>query len=141
MSKSKKKQTARKRATEQPPEEVAMDLPAPKELPLNQALHDRIVAAATRAGQMREEGERMSWVYNGDAVALKYTEGDEAQPARILVAAFRQGVVFQVEGDRQVVYQPGAWEQELDRLEPAPDDEEDVEAGLDEHDEDDEDEA
>lgn len=124
MSKSKKKQTARKRATEQPPEE-ALELPTPKETPLNQALYDAIVAAATKAGQMREEGERMSWVYNGDAVALKYTEADETQPARILVAAFRQGVVFQVEGDRQVVYQPGPWEQELEKLEPSEDDEED----------------
>jgi hypothetical protein len=128
MSKSKKKQKARERAQEVAREDQPMALPVRKEMPLDQALYDRVVAAATRAGQMREEGDRMSYVYNGDAVAMKYTEADEKEPARVLVAAFRQGVVFQVEGDRQVVYQRGPWEQELDELEPATDDEDE---GLD----------
>src|SRR4051812_15254520 len=114
MSKSKKKQTARKRVADQPAEEPVVALPERQEMPLNQALYDRVVAAATKAGQMREEGDRLTWVYNGDAVAMKYTEPDEQAPARILVAAFRQGVVFQVEGEKQVAYQPGPWELELD---------------------------
>ncbi|MDB5099461.1 MAG: hypothetical protein JWM80_3882 [Cyanobacteria bacterium RYN_339] len=138
MSKSKKKQKARERVREEAPlapppeapdatEEPALALPERKPMPLDQGLYDRVVAAATKAGQLREEGDRLTWVYNGDAVAMKYTEPGEAEnePARVLVAAFRQGVVFQVEGETQLAYQPGAWELELDKLEPAPDDEDD----------------
>jgi hypothetical protein len=140
MSKSRKKQRARERALEaettpQPAVELEAveELPPPEPTPLNEALYDLAIRAATQAGQMREEGERLAWVFNGDAIALKYTEPGEAedQPARLLIAAFRQGVVFQVEGERQVVYQPGPWEAELTRLttlEP-PEDDEDDEAG------------
>jgi hypothetical protein len=108
----------------------ALGLPERKDMPIDQVLFDRAVAAAINAGVMREEGDRLCYLFNGESIALKYTEPGEEddQPARLLIAAFRQGVVFQVEGDRQVVYQPGNWEQELERLatlEP-PDDEEDL---------------
>jgi hypothetical protein len=148
MSKSKKKQRARERSkdelgnTEPAPltviplaptdaanddgadlddpddQEPALALPDHKDMPLDQQLFDRAVTAAIQAGQMREEGDRLCYLFNGESVAMKYTEpGEEdGQPARLLIAAFRQGVVFQVEGDRQVVYQPGPWERELEAL-------------------------
>lgn len=149
MSKSRKKQQARKRETatregealehhvhaaplldaeeDERDDTPALALPEKREMPLDQALFDRVVATATRAGVMREEGDRLVYLYNGDTVALKFVEPGEGadEPARILVAAFRQGVVYQVEGDRQVVYRPGPWEAALDQLADAPDEESD----------------
>ena len=62
---------------------------------------------------------------------MKYTEPGEGegQPARLMIAAFKQGVVLQTEGDRLVVYRAGDWEQSLEGLEPAADDEEAPEEG------------
>lgn len=157
MSKSRKKQRARAQnqqdavvahltktvpVAETAPEVTPPASPEKPAQPLNQALYDLAVAAATNAGQMREEGDRLSWVYNGDALAMKYTEpGDEdSSPARLMVAAFRRGVVFQVEGERQVVYQAGDWEAELTRLATAeaaaPEDEGDEPDGPDDGDDD-----
>jgi hypothetical protein len=81
--------------------------------PVDEALFERVAEVAELVGQPLDEGERQAWAYNGDTFSIKYVEegeDPEAQPRRLMVAAFRLGVVYQVEGDRQVVYQPGDWE-------------------------------
>jgi hypothetical protein len=137
MSKSKKKQTARKRAQEDVPTELplveeddfdepddtpSIALPERKPQPLNEALYEQAVAAATAHGVMREEGEALAYLYNGDTLSMKFVEApeDTDEPDRLMIAAFRQGVVFQTEGQTQVVYQPGDWEQEIARLADTP---------------------
>ncbi|HEY9720494.1 MAG TPA: hypothetical protein V6D47_00660 [Oscillatoriaceae cyanobacterium] len=137
MSKSRKKQQARKRAEDQtvetvellgpgPDEEPALALPEKRETALHEALYTVLVEAATRVGVMREEGEQLAYVYNGDTISLKYVEpGEEGQPATLMVAAFRQGVVYQAHGETQLVYKPGEWEQAIAALastEPADED-------------------
>lgn len=76
---------------------------------VDEALFEQVAEAAMHAGEPREEGDRQAWVYNGETLSIKYVEEDEDAPRRLMVAAFRQGVVFQVEGDRQVVHKPGDW--------------------------------
>lgn len=145
MSKSKKKQRARARAQEElqavvpaapqpenddfdePDDGPSLALPEHHPTPVDQALFDRVVAAAIHAGQMREEGDRLVYLYNADTLALKYTEPGEGEGelARVMVAAFRQGVVYQVEGDRQLVYRPGDWEAQLAAVLEAPPPDED----------------
>jgi hypothetical protein len=150
VSKSKKKQAARKRATEgglvpdgpqvveaylAAPDEAAGDdapdaefdefddgpslaLPTKQAQPLNEALYEKALAAVTGHGVMRDEGDALSYLYNGDTLSMKFTEGAEGtgDPDRLMIAAFRKGVVFQTEGETQVVYQPGDWEAEITRL-------------------------
>jgi hypothetical protein len=115
--------------------EPTLSLPKPSQQPLNQAVFDLAVQAATNQGVMREEGERLSYLYNGEALAVKYVEpGPGGQPgASVMVAAFKRGVVYQVNDGRQVVYQPGDWEQNLQALAAAelPDEDADVEPGMD----------
>lgn len=125
MSKSAKKQKERARAqaaeaAAAAPNAMAADAPRMPASPkaagatgVDEALFEKVAEAAMLAGEPREEGERQAWVYNGDTLSIKYVEEDDAHPRRLMVAAFRQGVVFQVEGDRQVVNSPGPWVDEL----------------------------
>ncbi len=119
MSKSSKKQKARERARE-----TEGGAPAPPASPqaagataVDEALFERVAEAVMLAGEPHEEGDRQVWLYNGDTLSIKYVEEDDQHPRRLMVAAFRRGVVYQVEGDRQVVHQPGDWRERL----PAPD--------------------
>lgn len=80
---------------------------------VDEDLFETVAEAAMMAGEPREEGEAQAWVYNGDTLAIKYVEETDDTPRRLMVAAFRQGVVFQVEGDKQVVHRPGDWVQQL----------------------------
>ena len=139
MSKSAKKQTERERAQAAEraaaqgagPEAAGTPTPAgadqaqPPMSPkaagataVDEALFEQVAEAAMLAGEPREEGEAQAWLYNGDTLSIKYVEEGEGTPRRLMVAAFRQGVVFQVEGDRQVVHRAGAW---VDAL-PGPED-------------------
>lgn len=149
MSKSKKKQTARKRAADgapgapemelestvpalepeleddefdEPDDGPSLALPEKQAQPLNETLYEQAVAAATAHGVMREEGESLAYLYNGETLSLKFVEAAEGtdEPDRLMIAAFRQGVVFQTEGQTQVVYKPGEWEQEIARLADTP---------------------
>jgi hypothetical protein len=104
MSKSEKKQRARARAQASEVGAAAPATPVPS--PVDEALYARVRAAVRAAGDQDEAG---AWLYNGDTVSIKLVEGDAGTPRRVLVAAFQQGVVFQVEGDRQVVRRPGGW--------------------------------
>lgn len=139
MSKSRKKQQARKRAESdtfepveplapEPESEPALALPQVRETPLDEPLYHALVEAATRAGAMREEGEQLAYVYNGDTLAIKYVEpGEDGQPATLMAAAFRQGVVYQARGETQLVYKPGDWEKGLAAIAAAePDEDEDA---------------
>lgn len=143
MSKSRKKQRARAQApqhTASPaPAEPTLALPEKQPQALNEALYERVVRTATHAGQFREEADRLVYLYNGPTIAVKYVEPSEdaGKEADILVAAFRRGVVFQVIDGQQMVYQPGDWEDELERIsaEAPPDDlDEDADSEPDEDD-------
>jgi hypothetical protein len=120
MSKSYKKQRERERAR-QGAVEGSAEMPgqtpqAPlgleiKGKPLKIALYESIVSTLKRVGEQQAEGDRNAWIYNGEALAMKHLEPDS-----LLVAAFKQGVVFQSQGDRQIIYKPGAWEAVLGEL-------------------------
>lgn len=149
MSKSKKKQAARKRTAEgassapemelestvpalepeledddfdEPDDTPSLAMPEKQAQPLNEALYEQAVAAATAHGVMREEGEALAYLYNGETLSMKFVEAPEGteEPDRLMIAAFRQGVVFQTEGHSQVVYKPGDWEREIARLADTP---------------------
>ena len=118
MSKSHKKQKERERArAAEPgatpaPEAEARPPASPRAAgatAVDEALFEQVAEAVMLAGEPHEEGDRQAWLYNGDTLSIKYVEEDDAAPRRLMVAAFRRGVVFQVEGDRQVVHQPGDW--------------------------------
>src|SRR4051812_1641012 len=95
MSKSKKKQAARKRATEadstpgtelessvpalepeldedfdEPDDAPSLALPERQPQPLNEALYEQALAAATAHGTMREEGEALAYLFNGETLSL-----------------------------------------------------------------------
>jgi hypothetical protein len=108
MSKSQKKQRERARAQASEGGAAAPVAPAPSLV--DEALYERVRAAVRAAGEQDEAG---AWLYNGDTVSIKLVEGDGDTPRRVLVAAFQQGVVFQVEGERQVVRRPGEWLESL----------------------------
>lgn len=136
MSKSRKRQTARKNADAGAPFAplpAAGFASAPADAPgLDPALYERLVAIVSDIGEEREEGDRLAYVYNGDAISAKYVEGNDDEPASLLVAAFKLGVVLQVRGDQLVRYQPGAWLQQLEHLALSEDEDQDEapEAGL-----------
>ncbi|MEB3328146.1 MAG: hypothetical protein VKQ33_02810 [Candidatus Sericytochromatia bacterium] len=111
MSKSTKKQRLRARA--QAPEAAVpatAPAPVPAPRPVDEALYARVLAAVQAAGQQDGPG---TWLYNGETVSIKLVEGGADAPRRLLVAAFQLGVVYQVEGDREVVRRPGSWEEAL----------------------------
>jgi hypothetical protein len=112
MSKSHKKRKARERATTSEGPSAAAEAPAQLKAPaaLDEALLARVLRAVKGAGQPDGPG---TWVYNGDTLSIKLVEGDATTPRRLLVAAFQLGVVFQVEGDRQVVRRQGDWPRAL----------------------------
>jgi hypothetical protein len=141
MSKSKKKQKARERGEGEntplefvvpksafvpgPVEELpleaeddgeTLELPAPKAQALDEKLFHDAIEAATRAGVMREEGDRLCYLYNGDTLSLKYMEPTDTEGAFVLIAAFRLGVVYQVRNGTQVVYKAGDWEADIHKL-------------------------
>lgn len=97
-------------------DEPELALPEQREQALDESLFHDAIEAATRAGVMREEGDRLTYLYNGDTLSLKYMEPTDTEGAFLLIAAFRRGVVFQVRNGKQVVYQPGDWEAEIRRL-------------------------
>lgn len=134
MSKSRKKQKARERGQQDAPAplepiapveddlddeddgEPSLALPDERPQDLSEGLFHDAIEAASRAGVMREEGDRIAYVYNGEQLSLKYVEPSDTEGAALMIAAFRRGVVFQVRDGVQVVYQPGDWEAEIRRL-------------------------
>lgn len=77
------------------------------------ALQARIVEAVTTHGESHSDGDITTWLYNGDTLSIKYVAPTATQPLRLMVAAFRQGVVFQVEGETQQVLKRGDWVESL----------------------------
>jgi hypothetical protein len=73
------------------------------------ALQARIIKAVTTHGESHTEGEIETWLYNGETLSIKYVAPTASQPLRLMVAAFRQGIVFQVEGATQQVLKRGEW--------------------------------
>lgn len=131
MSKSRKKQKARERAQQEQPSEAlepvevdededdgveALELPELRPQALSEGIFHEAVEAAGRCGVMREEGDRIAYLYNGPELSMKYVEPSDTEGATMMIAAFRRGVVFQVRDGVQVVYQPGEWEEEIRRL-------------------------
>lgn len=80
---------------------------------VDEDLFERVSEAVHALGEDREEGEQIAWVWSGASMSVKYVEEEGDLPRRLMVAAFKRGVVYQVEGDRQLVYQAGPWEAEL----------------------------
>lgn len=116
MSKRDKKRRDRNRAPGETTAGTPEAGPAPPQTPpqpVDAALLARVAAAAEAVGNRVEEGDRVLYLYNGETLAIKYVASPEPSA---LVAAFRLGVVFQVEGDRQLRYAPGDWEEDLARL-------------------------
>jgi hypothetical protein len=72
-------------------------------------LQARIVAAVMAHGEAHTENEIETWLYNGDTLSIKYVAPTGTQPLRLMVAAFRQGIVFQVEGETQQALKRGDW--------------------------------
>ncbi|MEB3285011.1 MAG: hypothetical protein VKN33_06980 [Candidatus Sericytochromatia bacterium] len=81
----------------------------PPPLSAEPALQARIIDAVTTHGEAHREGEVTTWLYNGDTLSIKYVAAGPTQPLRLMVAAFRQGVVFQIEGEQQQVLKRGEW--------------------------------
>lgn len=130
MSKSKKKQVARAREQAAAAPQVDLeddddqapadpDATRPQEAAaaggsaVDEALFERLVELVHALGEDREEGDQIAWVWNGPSMAIKYVEGEDELPRRMMVAAFKRGVVFQVEGDRQLVRRTDGWEADL----------------------------
>ncbi|MEB3196414.1 MAG: hypothetical protein VKP62_04350 [Candidatus Sericytochromatia bacterium] len=87
----------------------AADLPTEATSPRDEALFARLVTIATQHGEAIAQDGCQVWVYNGDTVSIKYVEALGDAPERLMVAAFRQGVVFQVRGTRQLALRRGPW--------------------------------
>lgn len=105
MTKSTQKRRARERAQDLSPG-TAAPRPSPTTGPVDEALFEKVAASARAAGEAVDAG---TWLYNGDTLSIKLVVGDAHTPRRLLVAAFQQGVVFQVEGDRQLTRRVGPW--------------------------------
>jgi hypothetical protein len=118
MSKSKKKQRARAaqaRGDFDTALSPAVSETIAKPLVLDRVLYDRICDTVRAWGVSALEGGRLTHVYNGETLSIKYVAGDAAdgRGERVMVEAFRQGIVFQMEDGQLLVQMSGAWVEQL----------------------------